>query len=191
MQSLRRWLEAEDTDPAIVSALLVGLAQWRALSSGERKLQACLRKGNELPRSRARQRYVRQQHLIGWWALLEGRLAIGWRQAQERFWLSHGRVKNVRRWATMLVRRLLLISWDFWDHRNHVLHGTEMSLAVQAVDLRIQALYSAGPQSVPVYCRSLFRPSLLSLYRRPLSFKMDWLITIETALAARQRLQPH
>jgi hypothetical protein len=189
MHSLRRWMESEDTDPAIISALLLGLAFWRSLRPGERRLHALLRKGNELLRSRARQHYVRQQHVIGWRAVMEGRLAIEWRQAQERYWLGHGHVKDVRRWATMLVQRLLLISWDFWDHRNHVLHGTEMSLAVQPIDLRIQALYQRGPLSVLLHCRSLFRIPLTSLFRRPLPYKMDWHMTIETSLAAQRQLQ--
>jgi hypothetical protein len=191
MQSLRGWMESEDTDPEIVLALLGGLAQWRALLPGERKLHALLRKGNLMPGSADQRRYVRQQHLIGWRAVLEGRLATGWGWAQERYWLRHGRVKNVYRWATALVHRLLLISWDFWDHRNQILHGTEMSLAVQSVDLRIRALYLAGPQSVPTYCRGLFRLSLFSLLRRPLSYKMDWLTSVETGRAARWRLSPH
>jgi hypothetical protein len=130
---------------------------------------------------------MRHQHVLGWRSVLEGRLAFSWGRAQQQFWLRHGSLKSVRRWTAALITRLLLISWDFWDHRNHILHGSVASLVEFQLDARITELFSAGLAGLPAHCCYLFRGSLSSLLRHPLPFKRDWLFTIEAALAYVQR----
>jgi hypothetical protein len=187
MATLQSWLRDEDTDPFIISDLMAGLTQWQAYSAAQRKLHSVLRSGNELQALPHQREYMRHQHFIGWRALLDGRLAVSWGWAQQQYWLRHGSVKSVRRWTAALITRLLLISWDFWDHRNHILHGSEGSLAEYMVDSRISTLYSAGPGSLPAYCLPLFSGTLPALLRHPLPFKRDWLWTIESAQAYGQR----
>jgi hypothetical protein len=104
----------------------------------------------------------------------------------ERIAFTLHQLKSVRRWAAALITRLLLISWDFWDHRNHILHGSEDSLAEYMLNSRISAVYSAGPGSLPAYCHSLFTGSLQALLRHPLPFRRDWLWTVESARAYQQ-----
>jgi hypothetical protein len=142
-------------------------SQWRAYSAAQRKLHSILRTGNELQALPHQREYMRHQHFIGWRALLEGRLAVSWGWAQQQYWLRDGSVKSVRRWTAALITRLLLISWDFWDHRNHILHGSEGSLAEYMVDSRISTLYSAGPWSLPAYCLPLFSGTLPALLCHP------------------------
>jgi hypothetical protein len=186
MSTLHAWLQGEDTDPYIISDLMAGLTQWRSYSAAQRKLHSVLRTGNELPQLPLRREYMRHQHFIGWRALMEGRLAASWGRAQQQYWLRHGSLKSVRRWAAALITRLLLISWDFWDHRNHILHGSEDSLAEYMLNSRISAVYSAGPGSLPAYCHSPFTGSLQTLLRHPLPFKRDWLWTVESVRAYQQ-----
>jgi hypothetical protein len=190
MTSLGQWLRDADTAPAVAADLIAGLTQWRVLSPGQKARQAELRASDSLPPISHRRRYMRDQYLIGWRAALEGRLAVDWRMAQARFWLRHGCLKSVHRWASSLVLRLLQISWDFWDHRNHILHGTEVSLADFEMDSRIQVLHSQGISGVPPHCHSLFRIPLQHLLRHPRPFKMDWLTVVETGRAALLRLHP-
>jgi hypothetical protein len=187
MAGLRAWLVGEGTAPYIIDDLLAGLAQWRSYTPSQRKLHSTLRASNELPDLSHGRSYVRHQHLIGWRSLLEGRLAFSWGRAQQLYWLKQGSLKSIRRWTAALITHLLLISWDFWDHRNHILHGSEASLVEFHLDARITALYSAGPGGLPAHCRYLFLGSLSSLLRHPLPFKRDWLLTVETALAYIQR----
>jgi hypothetical protein len=118
---------------------------------------------------------------------MEGRLAVDWRLAQARYWLRHGCMKSVRRWATALVLRLLAISWDFWDHRNHVLYGMDVSLADFILDSHIQMYYTLGPAMAPPHCRQLFAIPLPRLLRSPWPFKWDWLNSVQIGRAAQLR----
>jgi hypothetical protein len=187
MRALRQWMVEADTDPCITVDLIQGLAQWRVLSPGLRARQAELRARDSLPLVSFRRRYMRSQFLVGWRAVMEGRLAVDWRLAQARYWLRHGCVKSVQRWATALVLRLLAISWDFWDHRNHVLYGTEVSLADFILDSHIQMYYALGPAMAPPHCRQLFSIPLPRLLRLPRPFKWDWLTSVRIGRAAQLR----
>jgi hypothetical protein len=187
MESLRRWMEQEESAPQLIDDLVEGLQQWRGLSSVQRSLHNTLRKTDSLPGINSSSQKC-NQHYIGWRAALEGRLARDWGIVQQRFWITHGILKSVRRWKAALIHRLLQIAWDLWTHRNFVLHQSEEALSEYIVDLRLGELFHLPRDQVPQYLHSLLRGSLASLRRHPLPYKMDWLSCMEAGVAMLQQL---
>ena len=53
---------------------------------------------------------------------MQGRLSRYWLLAQQSYWKSLGSPRPGLRWISALITKLWDISWDFWRHRNGVLH---------------------------------------------------------------------
>jgi hypothetical protein len=68
LMTLREWMVETDSNPAmIIHTILSNLRRWRRR---EPRIKEC----------------VEQQEPIGWQALLEGRPAVKWREAQDRYY---------------------------------------------------------------------------------------------------------
>lgn len=62
------------------------------------------------------------QDRIGWNNFVYGRPHYLWSISQLAFYQSTGSTKSPRRWLQAILKQLWAISWDMWQHRNHVKH---------------------------------------------------------------------
>jgi len=98
---LQAWLDNQNTDTAIILALLQGLREWRGHHDHRPLLQPA-------------QLSVDQQTDIGWSLLLEGWLATA--QAQQEYYSIIRSKKSGRKWAHQLIGKLLEIAKALWTH---------------------------------------------------------------------------
>jgi hypothetical protein len=57
--------------------------------------------------------------------LLEGWASFEWSIAQQEYYKLIGSLKSGKRWMIALIKKLWLIAWDMWEHRNGILHEKE------------------------------------------------------------------
>jgi hypothetical protein len=63
---------------------------------------------------------------------LVGRPAIGYHVAQKRYYWTIPRcMKTGQRWIAAIIKKLWGTAWSLWEHRNGILHYSEISLGRQ------------------------------------------------------------
>jgi|NOAtaT_6_FD_contig_81_301931_length_1652_multi_2_in_0_out_0_3 hypothetical protein len=62
---------------------------------------------------------------IGWNLLLEGWIAYEREFLQSSHYALIGSRKSGRRWLIQVIKKLWLVSWDMWEHRNGILHDSD------------------------------------------------------------------
>jgi len=63
-----------------------------------------------------------EQELLGWDLALEGCVSKKWWQQQEEYWKMFWMCKSSWRWTMELIKKLLGVAWDMWQHQNEALH---------------------------------------------------------------------
>jgi hypothetical protein len=138
LKQLRRHLNSSNTDPAITKAILSSLNVWRdnlppPSSHPKPAIQAALR----------------EQAILGWRAFLEGLPSSKWTIAQQQYADLHGSRKRSSfspgLWASKLIRWVWEIPWALWQHRNELLHASDVDRTMHDIDRRIRAELDAGP----------------------------------------------
>lgn len=200
LAKLAIWMREQETSDDIIEAICSGLRHWRN-NSRPRHLSPILdaimeEQGfhgwNEILEGRARRgvliaSLMTQQNRIGWEAFLEGRPAIGWQLAQERHYRSIPRcMKTGRRWITALIKKLWDTAWSLWDHRNRILHDSEMSVARQELTNRIREQFDLGTAQLPRSVRQLFTNGFDGITSRSTAQQKAWLRRVSIA---RDRVQ--
>ena len=149
MQLLQAWMTSVHTDPDIRQAILARLQRWRNGTD------------NDIPMEGSMQYALAQQADIGWGNLLEGWISSKWALEQQTSYDSIHSRRSGTRWASSLLRRIWMISWEMWDHRNSILHQQENVLSLRVEDS---------------YLCSLPLPVLL---KKTWSYKTEWLRSAE------------
>ncbi|CAB9498981.1 expressed unknown protein [Seminavis robusta] len=129
-----------------------------------------------------------EQTEIGWYNLLLGRISHRFTQLQDAHYKSLGNRRNGFRWTTAVIRKLLDISWDMWDHRNHIKHNDphpafDPQLRT-TLNEEIRFQWSLGAASLRPEDRPLFRHGLDSIMEQTTTDKQQWLASVENARSA-------
>ena len=146
LDKLQEWMLEQKTDPDIIRTIREGLESWRSNPTA----------GIQPAESKARA----TQEFIGWRPFLEGCLTWEWQAQQQRYYETLKSRKTGRRWATLLIRKLWDVAWDFWEHRNGILHKVDNTVKHQATDQELRRLYALGPAKVLRCDRRLFNKPL-------------------------------
>jgi len=56
---------------------------------------------------------------------LKGCVVRQWNEEQDIYWKAIKSQKSSRRWTTALLTRLIMTTWDMWQHCNKALHESE------------------------------------------------------------------
>jgi hypothetical protein len=107
--SATTWLEEQYTDPNLIEVLLIYLDSWR----------------NDLPFTPPAADFIKlvnSQTAIGWNGPFEGWFSVHWSVVQQDCLSSIRSCRSGRRWLISLIKKLWDVSWDFWAHRNGVVH---------------------------------------------------------------------
>ena len=170
-------LEELKTEPILSSAILEIVLAWR---KGEPIIP--------LHFDLSIRSVILEQAAIGWDNFVLGRWGPSWRAHQAAHYLFHESRKSSLRWATALIHKLLLVSWDLWQYRNNRLHASAGPRALalhSSLNADIDSEFALGATSLPPASRHLFASrSLGDLHRDSLDGKRQWLLSVRAARTA-------
>ena len=131
---------------------------------------------------------VRDQTTLGWDQFVKGRIANCWARLQAEDFASR-QLRNTRKsWAAALIVAIWELSWQMWDHRNDILHNSDVYdhlIDMEATDLSIIEEWHAGSDDLAVLDRLHFRGiSLDELLAKPSRYRREWLMHVTTAREA-------
>jgi hypothetical protein len=140
---------------------------------------------------------IHDQDNIGWGIMLEGCISKHWREVQEEYYVWLDRRNTGRRWAELLIVKLIDVAWDMWEHRNHVRHAFDnprLRKAVSALDQALLAELRRGRGNLPESLWPNLDTTEETLIKRTNKYKQAWLRAIEAgrkyALAKRDGIDP-
>jgi hypothetical protein len=112
-------LQEMSTDPDIIQQLCEGIEQW--------------------PKGHVPQvtDIIHYQNNIGWNGFIEGIISDYWQNQQEEYYQHIQSKKSGLQWEIKIIRKLWIIAWEIWQHRNTKEHdndiGREKTKLIQAV----------------------------------------------------------
>ena len=119
-------------------------------------------------------------------ALLQGRLCIGWQQAQQNAFRNYSPWRSGKAWAYSTVKALWQLSYAIWNHRNTILHQKQENhpdVNPDDIDLSILEEWTIGPD--PTWdqaSRSLFLGTTCeNLLNKPINHRIQWLYYVRLA----------
>ncbi len=169
IDNLKCWIEKNQTDPFITEAIITGLSTWRDGDIQQRPRMTDVSSAFDI------------QSDIGWNLLLEGWIAYEREFLQSSHYALIGSRKSGRRWLIQVIKKLWLVSWDMWEHRNGVLHNsdnTQLQSQTQIANEKIRQLYSSAIQSLPPSLdRYLTALPMQEILTKTLTYKQTWIHT--------------
>jgi len=174
LDKLKSWLKAQGTELTVAAQLLQGLQCWYA--------------DQEIPE---RSSFAAAQQALGTDSWVDGWLHVEWRMAQAKYWEGIRTRKSSKRWTAELIKKLWLIAWDQWEHRNGSLHNTEenrLQIVEMDVNEQIRKVYQDGPLALLRAAIPLVLRPVEAQLAMTLQAKQQWLAPIE---AARIRKKEH
>jgi hypothetical protein len=130
IQEFRDWLVTQNTSPLIISQLCCGLNQWRETGQVTPLLE-----DNQL---------LIQQNMIGWNGVLEGCFSVSWADAQQAYYQQIQSKRTGSKWQVATCRRIWMIPWAMWEHRNSIEHASDLQKETEIVDTQIQEELNKG-----------------------------------------------
>ena len=175
---LEEWLELNDCEPDMKLTICLSLQSWH--------------NGSPLPTilsdNPLLQLATRQQDNISWFSFICGFLAVGWRAVQHEHLLFIGSQKSSILWMTKLQRRIWIIPWSLWLHRNNHLHNDGSSIHrtdYQSVVSEILREWNLGIDTLPPRYQHLFQGTVQQRLNENIHLKLMWLASV---WAARDRI---
>ena len=174
LQSLREWMDTTNTDPAISTAILHSLLQWRHDQPQP-----------DSPSMAIRRALFNQRH-IGLRGLAEGLLAKDWACLQQEYYESIRSRRSGHRWASLLIQQLWQMWFSVWEFRNSIMHSP---LSVQhreeerQADADVWTEYTEGNTNLPMDFVKLLRTPLAEQLKKGLPEKVRWTKLVRAARA--------
>jgi len=166
---LREQLLESDTEPGIIEDLSAGLDAWRKQANPPLAITNAGRAQTE----------------ITWDNFTHGFISHVWKSQQAEYYNSKGNPASPSRWAADLLRSILKLARQQWDHRNHVLHKSQPNRVKDLqLDKEIHQQYEKGRETVPQASKVLLNRPIELVLGLPHNEKQQWLLSIK---AARQR----
>jgi hypothetical protein len=167
LDKLHSWLATIDTDPEIITVIIMNLKSWYYNTPTE-----------VIDTSRDIQNCAKRQDLLGWDLVIEGFLHYGWIDSQQRYYDSIGSRRTGKKW----LERLLLELWDLtmllWINRNDTKHqqdNQQTSREITHMNRNIICLYNKLNGTVPNNDQYLFITPLPTLLKKTMAFKLEWI----------------
>jgi hypothetical protein len=166
------------TAPAICQAIMSQLTE--GLNSEQRPLSGSYNVGIR--------RAIAYQKVLGWEQFMKGRITFHWAILQDFEFRRRQQWNTGASWAAQMVRATWDISWSLWDHRNEILHTSDVLdklLDMDSIDFAIIEEWHAGDEALWMIDRRQFRGiSLDELLAKPSRFRREWLIYVRQARTA-------
>ena len=117
-------------------------------------------------------------------------MSIYWAEVQHSWYLLLKKRNTGLRWASQLIRKLLNIAWDQWEHRNRINHRLLDNARHQHTSRLISLELRLGPRGLRGHSKQTFLRGAHVLTQDS-SKHEAWLATVKAAfarLAAKQSL---
>jgi hypothetical protein len=124
---------------------------------------------------------IEVQDAMGWDAAFEGRWANNWVDIQNRHFKNNQLRRTGLRWLTAVIRKLWLIAWDLWEHRNGVQDEVRMAARRLRNKATLQEEYGLGVVGLAGYDQCLFNKSLADRLKDHLSRQEAWIRRVQAA----------
>jgi hypothetical protein len=125
-----------------------------------------------------------QQRQLGWKSFIEGYWSQEWQICQAQY-LSHiNSQKSSLLWISRVQRRIWMIAWNLWEHRNRFLHNegrTIHSFETKALDKEIQSEWETGLGQLDPSYNYLFNGNLHTCLNDTIHKKLMWIISVWSA----------
>ena len=168
---LDQWMESTKAYPPLRQAICSKLLQWK---KGDPSTQPPVSSSPDLLTA------LSEQEIIGWRAFLEGRLSLHWATAQHQHFQSLSLDNTGHRWVSLLIRKLLDVAWDQWEHRCGQAHDREETAHAQQISTAVEDILRSGPGRLTGRDRRYF--SFPARVRSlPTSKKAGWLANVDAA----------
>ena len=129
-----------------------------------------------------------QQLTLGWNQFVRGRIALKWQQLQSAHFEDLKVRQTGQKWASLLIMAVWDFTWTLWDHRNDVLHNSDVHdklLDMDAIDLAIiEEWHAGGKELIPMDRMQWKGLDLETLLAKRGRFRRDWLSFVQTARIA-------
>jgi hypothetical protein len=129
-----------------------------------------------------------QQLTLGWNQFVRGRIALKWQQLQSAHFEDLKVRQTGQKWASHLIMAVWDFTWTLWDHRNDVLHNSDVHdklLDMDAIDLAIiEEWHAGGKELIPMDRMQWKGLDLETLLAKRGRFRRDWLSFVQTARIA-------
>ena len=178
LEDLEIFLSSQLTDPVLTNMILSGLRTWLDPAYPAPPLQQPYL-----------DLWVLQQE-TGWQSLLEGRAVVGWASMQDAYFRTRELAisRTGLRWLMSVLRQMMDIAWDQWEHRNGILHNITTGARHQELIQQVRQEFILGNENSPVLAR-LLRPGLITITKRSPQQLEQWLavVTVQRDMAQPNR----
>ena len=121
------------------------------------------------------------QDLIGWNNMINGFFSKQWRLIQTTHLREIGSRKSPILWISRFQKRIWLILWSMWQHRNDYLHNDGTTIHFQetvAINNEIRAEYEIRGGDLPVSYLYLFQHLLGTFLQNSIFSRREWLASV-------------
>jgi len=128
--------------------------------------------------------HIDLQQECGWQSFIEGFINREWGNAQQSFYMSIQSRRTGKRWTIELIKKLWMVAWDQWEHRNAVLYDQENLVQKEELlrlNMRITQAYQEYKYILPTTDQHFFTSPLTTLLRKSTRLKEAWLTQVTAA----------
>ena len=178
LTALAEWMTKHHTMPALQLVLLRCLRDWR-----HQHPRRPLARSSNTPQYGLRAATLEQDG-IGWYNFMMGRPSIRWSDVQHRYYEWLERRNTGKAWLQALIKKVWAVSWDMWDHRNHVRLNTTTSAMLREIDelnARITAQYDSGTEGLRRSDHHWLEKPIAHVLSYDAEHKAQWLESTELA----------
>jgi hypothetical protein len=171
--SLSKQMDDIKTAPLILEALLSGLQCWIAANGMPTDFTANI------------QATLDHQLKLGWDQFVCRRIVTHWQELQSAHFEELQLRQTGQKWASLLIMTVWNFTWTLWDHRNDVLHNSDIHdqlLDMDAIDLDlIEEWHAGGKELIPMDRMQWKGINLETLRAKRSQFRRDWLSFVQIA----------
>ena len=124
---------------------------------------------------------MNDQDAMGWHNFMFGRISNGWVDTQQRYLERLGKKQTGKRWAAAIIEKVWEISWNMWQHRNHIKHNTlhpRRAAEMAELDRSLSEAYDRGNSKLLGQDQQLFAKTKHKLLKGTFIEKSQWIASV-------------
>jgi hypothetical protein len=175
LEKLEQWMTTNHGHPELVELIIMGMSKWHSqefIPLEFNILEPTL------------QRAYSQQRRLGWASFIEGYWSKEWRKCQSEYLQRLKSQKSSLLWISRVQRKIWMIAWEMWEHRNTKLHNDGTTIHIYETDAlnhEINQEWTTGIDQLPPKYAHLFTGTKEDRLNENIHQKLMWLTSIWTA----------
>jgi hypothetical protein len=172
---LERWMISNLGHPELCELIILALQKWHN--------QERFPLTYDILEPQLKDAWTKQRRL-GWTSFIEGYRAKEWRLCQHNYLHQIKSQRSSLLWTSRVQRKIWLIAWDMWEHRNNFLHNdgkTMHSIEMTALNEEIGLEWNTGIEQLPPKYAYLFHGTLQQRLEDKIKHKLMWIYSLWAA----------